>query len=72
MPRIVEAVGVSVGSLVPERKDMAKLIEKAMADAVAECFKLGITDSEQMKAHMMRAREKAMRAAIHEKYGALI
>jgi hypothetical protein len=57
-PRKVEAVGIAVLALSEERRPLAKAIEKAMSDAVAECYADGIRDPDKIKAHMAQARRK--------------
>jgi len=59
--RIVTAVGVSVMAMSESSKDLAVAIEKAMSDAVLECYAEGKTDPEVVKARMQAAREKIMK-----------
>jgi hypothetical protein len=57
-PRKVEAVGVAVLALREEGRPRAKAIEKAMSDAVLECYADGVTDTDAIKARMAEARRK--------------
>ena len=52
---IVEAVGVSVSSLNKDKKDISKLREKAMSDAVLKASEQGITEPEKVKELMLQA-----------------
>lgn len=54
---IVEAVMASANSLAPAQKLTAKMIETAMSEAVAECYKKGITDPAKVREAMMQARQ---------------
>ena len=60
-PKIVSAVGVAVNSLSDDGQERAKAIEKAMSDAVMECYADGITDPELVRARMLEARMKFLR-----------
>ena len=55
-PRTVTAVGVAVKSLSSGGTEYAAAVEKAMSDAVAECYAHGETDPELIKARMNAAR----------------
>jgi hypothetical protein len=59
MATIVAAVGAASGTLSPDSKLASKLIQEAMANAVTECVKEGISlsDSETIRGRMMAARE---------------
>jgi hypothetical protein len=55
-PRVVKAVGIAVKALSSESEPRARAIEKAMSDAVQECYADGITDPEVIKARMHAVR----------------
>jgi hypothetical protein len=59
-PKVVAAVGAASGSLSPNGRKAARLIELAMADAVKDCVEEGVSlsDTETIKARMMAARER--------------
>jgi beta-lactamase regulating signal transducer with metallopeptidase domain len=64
MPQVF-AVGVS-GNLATGNSEFkqygqmaAKFIEAAMVKAVNDCYAAGVTDPEEVRAHMMAAREAA-------------
>jgi hypothetical protein len=57
-PHKVEAVGVAVKALTAASIPLARATEKAMSDAVAECYADGITDTAVIKARMEAARRK--------------
>ena len=61
-PKIVTAVGVSVNSFSEAGLPLAKAIERAMSDAVAECYADGMTDPEYVKTRMNEARERLLKA----------
>lgn len=56
--RIVEAVGVSVKAMSEANVPLAKAIERAMSDAVAEAYADGKRDPEFVKARMEEARAR--------------
>lgn len=56
--RVVQAVGISVNSRSPDLQPVAKAIEKAMSDAVADAFDSGRTDDEFVRARMDEARAR--------------
>lgn len=58
-PREVSSVGVAVMSSLGIKNERAKHIEKAMSDAVAECYADGVTDVDVIKNRMKEARVKA-------------
>jgi hypothetical protein len=60
-PQIVEAVGVSVKAMSAAGVPLAKAIERAMSDAVAEAYADGNRDSSFVKARMDEARARVMR-----------
>jgi hypothetical protein len=60
-PRVVEAVGVSVKALSEANIPLAKAIEQAMSDAVAEAYADGKRDPGFVKARMEEARSRVMR-----------
>jgi hypothetical protein len=62
-PRVVEAVGVSVKDLSGRRREYARRLEMAMADAVAEAYADGRREPEFVKARMQEARERFERCA---------
>lgn len=53
--RIVGAVGISVNSRSPELQPVAKAVEKAMSDAVADAYDAGRTDTDFVRARMDEA-----------------
>ena len=57
-PRVVEAVGVSVRKLGNVQTDLTRAVERAMSDAVAECYADGERRPEIIKARMEEARLK--------------
>jgi hypothetical protein len=54
-PRRVEAVGIAVKALSGDH-ERARAVERAMSDAVAECYAAGVTDPVVVKARMDAAR----------------
>ncbi len=61
---IVEAVAVSAntggtGMSGAKKSPLAKIIEKAMADAVAEAYAAGVTEPSKVSDRMQRARADA-------------
>ncbi len=54
-PRVVEAVGVSVRQLGNVTTPLTEAIERAMSDAVAECYADGERRPEIVKARMLAA-----------------
>ena len=62
-PRVVEAVGVSVKDLSGRRREYARRLEMAMADAAAEAYADGRREPEFVKARMQEARERFERCA---------
>jgi hypothetical protein len=60
-PRLVEAVGVSVKALSEANIPLAKAIERAMSDAVAEAYSDGKRDPGFVKARMNEARQRVLR-----------
>lgn len=59
-PKIVEAVGIAVKGRSDASKPVAKLIEKAMSDAVLECFADGRIEPVFVKARMAEARARTI------------
>lgn len=59
-PRVVEAVGVAVKPMSEASIPLAKAIERAMSDAVAECYADGVRDPLIIRARMAEARCKVM------------
>jgi hypothetical protein len=59
-PKIVTAVGSATST---KKTPLGKEIEKAMADAVNQAYKEGITDPVKIRARMMEAREKVKQEA---------
>lgn len=59
-PRIAAAVGISNNSLSKPKGELSKLMDKAMADAVLQANKEGISveNSDEIRKRMMAAREK--------------
>lgn len=60
-PRIVEAVGVSVKPMSEAGIPLARTIERAMSDAVAEAYADGKREPGFVKARMDAARRRVMR-----------
>jgi hypothetical protein len=60
-PRIVEAVGVGVKAFSEATVPLARAIERAMSDAVADCYANGDRDPAIVKARMDEARARTMR-----------
>lgn len=58
-PRRVEAVGIAVKALSSAGEARARAVEKAMSDAVAECYEDGNTSPEVLRERMAAARRKA-------------
>lgn len=60
MAKIVEAVGSAsfTPSPGPKAKALSKAVEDAMTEAIKTAYSDGITDSGEIKARMMAAREK--------------
>ena len=58
---IVSAVGIAVKARSPERAELAKEIEAAMAAAAAECHAYGIIDRPRVSARMWEARARTLR-----------
>jgi len=61
-PRVVEAVGVSVKAMSEASIPVAKAIEQAMSDAVADAYASGNRDPEFVRARMQEARARVMRS----------
>ncbi len=59
-PVVAEAVGVSVRGLGNVVTPLSDVVERAMSDAVAECYADGERRSDIVKARMAEARHKAM------------
>lgn len=59
-PRIVEAVGISVTSTSEAFRPAAKLVERAMSDAVQEAYADGRTDPVFVRARMAEARARTI------------
>jgi hypothetical protein len=55
-PHSVNAVGVAVKAMSAASEPLARAIEKAMSNAVMECYADGVTDSDIIKARMDAAR----------------
>jgi hypothetical protein len=55
-PHEVKAVGVAVKALSAANEPRARAIEKAMSDAVLECYADGVTDVELIRGRMNEAR----------------
>ena len=55
-PHEVKAVGVAVKAMSAANESIARAIEKAMSDAVMECYAGGVTDPVVVKARMAAAR----------------
>jgi hypothetical protein len=60
-PIIVEAVGIAVMAQSPEMEPVAKMVQKAMADAVEECYADGDTDPVLVGARMHEAKTRTLR-----------
>jgi hypothetical protein len=62
-PKVVSAVGVSVKSLSKAGEPLALEMQKAMADAVEECYANGQTDPEFVRARMHEAQQRVLKVA---------
>lgn len=60
-PRVEHAVGVAVRALNEARAPLAKMVERAMSGAVADCYANGDTEPELVKKRMHEARMRAYR-----------
>lgn len=60
-PKIVTGVGVSVNFRMKEFKWAEKIVERAMCDAVEDCYADGKTDPDYVSVAMENARLRAMR-----------
>lgn len=60
-PRIVTAVGIAVKAMSEHHKPLARAVQRAMSDAVADCYANGDTAPEIVKSRMLEARLKAYR-----------
>lgn len=60
--KIVSAVGVASGMHVAgqEKSDLNKAIEKAMSDAVAQAHVDGLSDPDQIRQRILKARDKVL------------
>lgn len=58
--KIVSAVGIAVMTQTPELEPVARQVEKAMADAVADCYANGDTEPVIVQARMAEARTRTM------------
>jgi hypothetical protein len=56
-PHEVRAVGIAVKAMSAANEPRARAIEKAMSDAVLECYADGVTDTDAIKARMNAARD---------------
>jgi hypothetical protein len=63
-PRIVDAVGIAVRAISEEHKPIARMIERAMSDAVADCYANGDRDPQIVKARMREARANVSRKVL--------
>lgn len=59
-PRVVEGVGIAVLTS-PARRELGRAIERAMTDAVAECYADGDTEPSVVRARVQEARVKVLR-----------
>jgi len=59
---IVTAVGISVSPTTPDHAPLAAALEKAMADAVNDCYASGMTDPVFVRSRMEEARSRTMKA----------
>ena len=59
-PRVVEAVGVSVRQMGNVQTDLTREIERAMSDAVAECYADGEERPDIVKARMREAYQRTL------------
>jgi hypothetical protein len=57
-PHEVKAVGVAVKAMSAASAPLARAVEKAMSDAVLECYADGVTDPNIIKARMDAARAR--------------
>jgi hypothetical protein len=60
-PRAEHAVGVAVRAMSEARAPLARRVELAMSDAVADCYANGDTEPSLVKKRMLEARRKAYR-----------
>jgi hypothetical protein len=60
-PRVEHAVGVAVRALNDARAPLANRVERAMSDAIADCYGNGDTEPEVVKKRMHEARLKVYR-----------
>jgi hypothetical protein len=57
-PREVKAVGVAVKAMSSSNEAYARAVERAMSDAVIECYADGVTDVDVIKTRMAAARAR--------------
>ena len=62
-PKIVTAVGIAVKSMSGANAPLAKALEQAMSDAVAEMYADGIEDPKIVKPHMLAAYNRTLKQA---------
>lgn len=60
-PIIASAVGIIVRARSPEREELAAAVEKAMSDAVLECYADGRTDARYVSTRMWEARDRLLK-----------
>jgi hypothetical protein len=60
--KIVSAVGVAAGMHVAgqEKSDLNKALEKAMSDAVSQAHADGLSDPDQIRQRILKARDKVL------------
>jgi hypothetical protein len=57
-PREVKAVGIAVKAMSSRNEPYARAVERAMSDAVIECYADGVADVDVIKARMAAARAR--------------
>lgn len=62
--KVAKAVGIAVMAQTPEMQPLAKVVERAMSDAVEDCYANGDTDDAIVRARMFEARRDTLKAAI--------
>ena len=60
-PRVVDAVGIACGAISEEMKPIAKKVQRAMEDVVAEHYASNIKDPKILRPRMMEARRRTIK-----------
>lgn len=63
-PTVTPAVGIAVVAFSPALKPVAAEIEAAMSAAVEECYAAGETGHDVVRARMLEAKDKTMKALL--------